>query len=46
MLLVEKKRITEQRLDSNVLIAALEEDKLSATSMMTEFNIVGLSYVF
>lgn len=46
MLLVEKKRITEQQFDANVLIAAFEEDKLAVTEMMTEFNIVGLNYTF
>lgn len=46
MLLVEKKRIYEQLVDSNVIITAFEEDKLSVTELMTEFNIVGLNYVF
>ena len=46
MLLVEKKRITEQQIDANVIITALEEDKLSVTELMTEFNVVGLNYIF
>ena len=46
MLLVEKKRRTEQLFDANVLIAAFEEDRIAVTEMMTEFNIVGLNYTF
>lgn len=46
MLLVEKKRLTEQLFDANVLIASFEEDRLAVTEMMTEFNIVGLNYLF
>lgn len=46
MLLVEKKRLTEQLSDANVLIASFEEDRLAVTEMMTEFNIVGLNYTF
>ena len=46
MLLVEKKRLTEQLFDANVLIAAFEEDRIAVTEMMTEFNIVGLNYTF
>ena len=46
MLLVEKQRITEQQIDANVIITAMEEDKLSVTELMTEFNVVGLNYIF
>lgn len=46
MLLVEKERLKEQLFDSNVVITSLEEDKEAVTEMMTEFNIVGLNYVF
>ena len=45
MLLVEKKRITQQQIDASVVIVALEEDKLSVTDFMKELNIVGVSYV-
>ena len=46
MLLVEKRRIYEQQLDANVVITSLEEDKSKVTDLMTEFNVVGLSYVY
>lgn len=47
MLLLGKERLVEQRFDSNIIITAFEEDySHEILDLMTEFNVLGLNYMF
>lgn len=47
MLLLGKERLAEQRFDSNIIITAFEEDySHEILDLMTEFNVLGLNYMF